>query len=143
MWLPVADVLLMIEIISPGSEATDTVAKRIEYAGAGIPQYWTVDQDPAQTVTMYQLDVERYRARATTPLAWVLNTTPGEHSSANRVGHQPGCTRGRWAVPLGPTQRHGDPKGALDLSGPELHALINSTWYRANLDELLPVGLLS
>jgi len=56
VWLPVADVLLVIEVISPGSEATDTVAKRAEYAGAGIPQYWTVDQDPAQTVTMYQLD---------------------------------------------------------------------------------------
>jgi hypothetical protein len=44
VWLPVADVLLVVEIISPGSEATDTVAKRHEYAGAGIPQYWTVDR---------------------------------------------------------------------------------------------------
>jgi Uma2 family endonuclease len=79
IWLPVADVLLVVEIISPGSEATDTVAKRDEYAGAGIPQYWTVDQDPAQTVTLYQLDGNRYHARATMPLAWLLNTTPAEH----------------------------------------------------------------
>jgi Uma2 family endonuclease len=79
VWLPVGDVLLVVEIISPGSEAIDTVAKRTEYAGAGIPQYWTVDQDPAQTVTMYRLDNNRYHARATTPLAWVLNTTPAEH----------------------------------------------------------------
>ena len=79
MWLSVDDVLLVVEIISPGSEATDTVAKRTEYAGAGIPQYWTVDQDPAQTVTMYRLDGNRYQARATMPLAWVLNTTPAEH----------------------------------------------------------------
>ena len=79
VWLPVADVLLVVEIISPGSEATDTVAKRTEYAGAGIPQYWTIDQDPAQTVTMYRLDGNCYQARATMPLAWVLNTTPAEH----------------------------------------------------------------
>jgi Uma2 family endonuclease len=79
VWLPVADVLLVLEIISPGSEATDTVAKRTEYAGAGIPQYWTVDQDSAQTVTMYRLDGDHYEVRATMPLAWVLNTTPAEH----------------------------------------------------------------
>jgi Uma2 family endonuclease len=79
VWLPVADVQLVVEIISPGSEATDTVAKRSEYAGAGIPQYWTVDQDPAQTVTMYRLDDNRYQAHATIPFAWVLNTAPSEH----------------------------------------------------------------
>jgi Uma2 family endonuclease len=79
VWLPVTDVLLVVEIISPGSEATDTVTKRTEYACAGIPQYWTVDQDPAQTVTMYRLDGNRYQTRATMPLAWVLNTTADEH----------------------------------------------------------------
>jgi Uma2 family endonuclease len=79
VWLPVADVLLVVEIISPGSEATDTAAKPTEYAGAGIPQYWTVDQDAAQTVTMYRLDGDRYHVRATMPLAWVLNTAAVEH----------------------------------------------------------------
>ena len=79
IWLSVADVLLAVEISSPGSEATDTVAKRIEYAGAGIPQYWTVDQDSAQTVIMYRLAGDRYEMQATMPLAWVLNTSPAEH----------------------------------------------------------------
>ncbi|MEQ4305322.1 Uma2 family endonuclease [Plantactinospora sp. B6F1] len=79
VWLPVADVLLAVEIISPGSAAMDTAAKPAEYAGAGIPQYWTIDQDPGQTVTMYRLDGTRYQAGATMPLAWVLNTAPGEH----------------------------------------------------------------
>ena len=68
----------MVEIISPGSEATDTVAKRREYAGAGIPQYWTVDQDAAQTVTIYRLVGDAYQVQATTPLAWVLNTSVAE-----------------------------------------------------------------
>ena len=52
---------------------------RTEYANAGIPQYWTIDQDPAHTVTMYRLDGDRYQPQATMPFAWVLNTTPAEH----------------------------------------------------------------
>jgi Uma2 family endonuclease len=76
VWMPVADVLLVVEIISPGSQGVDTVTKRAEYAAAGIPQYWTVNQDVAQTVTMHRLDGDRYAVRATMPLAWVLNTTP-------------------------------------------------------------------
>jgi Uma2 family endonuclease len=80
VWLPVADVLLVAEIISPGSEGVDTVTKRTEYAASGIPQYWTVDQDSTQTVTMHHLDGEHYAVRASMPLAWVLNTDPAEHS---------------------------------------------------------------
>lgn len=79
VWLPVADVLLVIEIVSPGSEGVDTVTKCSEYAAASIPRYWVVDQDAAQTVTMHRLDGDHYVARATMPLAWVLNTRPDEH----------------------------------------------------------------
>jgi Uma2 family endonuclease len=79
VWLPVGDVLLVVEIVSPGSEGVDLVTKHREYAGAGIPRYWVVDQDNAQTVTMHRLDGDEYRLQATMPLAWVLNTTPGEH----------------------------------------------------------------
>jgi Uma2 family endonuclease len=79
VWLPVTDVLLVIEIIFPGSEGVDTVTKRKEYAVAGIPQYWMVDQDAAQTVTMHRLDGDHYTVQATMPLAWVLNADPAEH----------------------------------------------------------------
>ena len=82
VWLSVSDVLLVVEIISPGSEGMDTTTKRREYAGARIPQYWTVDQDSTQTVTMYRLDGDQYAGRATMPLAWALNTTPAEHDLA-------------------------------------------------------------
>jgi Uma2 family endonuclease len=82
IWLAVSDVLLVVEIISPGSEGMDTVTKRREYADAGIPQYWTVDQSPAQSVTMYRLDGDHYETRATMPLAWALNTSPTEHDLA-------------------------------------------------------------
>jgi Uma2 family endonuclease len=40
-----AEVLVVIEIVSPGSRRTDHVAKRSEYADAGIPHYWIVDLD--------------------------------------------------------------------------------------------------
>ena len=79
VWLPVADVLLVIEIVSPGSEGVDVVTKRKEYAIAGIPQYWVIDQESAQTVTMHRLDGDKYTVQATMPLAWLLNTDPAEH----------------------------------------------------------------
>jgi len=53
--LPVADLLLVIEIVSRGSEALDGVTKRREYATTGIAQYWVVDRDAAQTVTLFRL----------------------------------------------------------------------------------------
>lgn len=40
-----AEVVIIIEIVSPGSRRTDHVAKRGEYADAGIPHYWIVDLD--------------------------------------------------------------------------------------------------
>jgi Uma2 family endonuclease len=56
------------------------VTKRREYASAGIPQYWVVDRDDAQTVTLYQLSSDgAYVERAKMPLLWLLQTTPSDH----------------------------------------------------------------
>lgn len=41
--LTTTDVVLAIEIVSPGSRRTDHVTKRGEYADAGIAHYWIVD----------------------------------------------------------------------------------------------------
>jgi Uma2 family endonuclease len=80
VWLDVADLLLVIEIVSPGSEAMDGVVKRSEYARAGIPRYWVVDRDAAQTVTLHELGAAgTYREKAKMPLAWLLNTSPVDH----------------------------------------------------------------
>lgn len=43
--LSAADVLVVVEIVSPGSGRLDYVIKRGEYADAGIPRYWIVDLD--------------------------------------------------------------------------------------------------
>ena len=80
VWLPVTDLLLVIEIISAGSSSIDAVTKRDEYAAAGVPRYWVVDRDSANTVTMYTLtDGKAYERTAQMPLAWLLNTEPATH----------------------------------------------------------------
>jgi Uma2 family endonuclease len=40
-----AEVVVVAEFVSPGSRRTDHVAKRADYADAGIPHYWIVDLD--------------------------------------------------------------------------------------------------
>jgi len=40
-----AEVTVVAEFVSPGSRRTDHVAKRADYADAGIPHYWIVDLD--------------------------------------------------------------------------------------------------
>lgn len=43
--LRASEVVIAIEVVSPGSRRTDHVIKRVEYADAGIPHYWIVDLD--------------------------------------------------------------------------------------------------
>ena len=80
VWSAVADLALVVEIVSPGSEAMDSVTKVREYASAGIPQYWVVNRDGAQTVTLHRLTGQGgYEERARMPLAWLLQTSPADH----------------------------------------------------------------
>ncbi|NJP32880.1 Uma2 family endonuclease [Micromonospora thermarum] len=80
VWSVAADVALVVEIVSPGSEAIDSVTKVREYAAAGIPRYWMVDRDSGQTVTLYRLSERgHYEEQARMPLSWLLQTAPGEH----------------------------------------------------------------
>lgn len=48
------DVLLAVEIVSPGTRRADRFAKPGEYAAAGIPAYWRIEQDPVR-VYAYRL----------------------------------------------------------------------------------------
>lgn len=80
VWLAVTDLLLVIEVVSRGSEATDELVKRREYARAGIPRFWLVDRDPAQTVTLHRLgETGEYDVVTKLPLAWLLKTEPADH----------------------------------------------------------------
>ncbi|MCK9878646.1 Uma2 family endonuclease [Frankia sp. Ag45/Mut15] len=42
-----AHILLVVEVVSPGSETTDRIVKAEQYARAGISYYWRVEQPPA------------------------------------------------------------------------------------------------
>ncbi len=80
VWLPLTDLLLVVEIVSPSSVAMDGVVKVREYAEAGIPRYWIVERDAAQTVTLHVLGADRvYEVAAKMPLAWLLQTKPADH----------------------------------------------------------------
>jgi Uma2 family endonuclease len=48
--LRACEVLVVVEIVSPGSHRTDHVIKRGEYADAGVPHYWIVDLDSPVTL---------------------------------------------------------------------------------------------
>lgn len=48
--LRACDVLVILEIVLPGSYRTDHVIKHGEYADAGIPHYWIVDLDDPVTL---------------------------------------------------------------------------------------------
>jgi Uma2 family endonuclease len=49
------DVLLAVEVLSPGNPRRDLITKRRAYAGAGIPQYWIVDHRK-RTMSVLTLD---------------------------------------------------------------------------------------
>ncbi|AHH94280.1 Uma2 family endonuclease [Kutzneria albida] len=56
-WFSPADVLLVVEVVSPESTHRDRTVKLRKYAEAGIPHYWLVDEeDISTTVHTYELD---------------------------------------------------------------------------------------
>jgi Uma2 family endonuclease len=55
-----SDILLAVEILSPGSIRLDTKDKPIDYAEAGIQNFWIVDPQPPVTATIYRLSGDNY-----------------------------------------------------------------------------------
>jgi len=49
-------VLLVVEIVSPGSGVHDTVTKRHVYAEAGVPAYWIVDPQRGRFTALRLID---------------------------------------------------------------------------------------
>jgi Uma2 family endonuclease len=65
VWADPADVALVIEVVSPGSERVDRETKPAEYARAGVPQYWRVERgDDDTTVHRYRLGRDEWGNRA-------------------------------------------------------------------------------
>lgn len=67
--LMASDVLLAVEVHSPGTRRTDRVLKVAEYAQAGIPSYWLVDSGPVDSgpvITVLALHGDHYEEVVTT-----------------------------------------------------------------------------
>ncbi|MEV0127097.1 Uma2 family endonuclease [Dactylosporangium sp. NPDC050688] len=71
VWLAAADVLLAVEIVSPGSERTDRWLKPREYADAGIAHFWRVEPDG--TVLRFRLTDGVYAEVGKDPLDALLD----------------------------------------------------------------------
>ena len=76
---------LVVEIISPSNADHDLVTKVVEYAEAGIPEYWIVDtESPSVTVLTLESDAYREHGRftpgeiATSPLLSGLTVAVAE-----------------------------------------------------------------
>jgi Uma2 family endonuclease len=58
-------VLLVVEVLSPSNSTHDLITKRHEYAVAGIPQYWIVNQEKRElTVLALDESTHQYVERA-------------------------------------------------------------------------------
>lgn len=87
VWIDPADVMVVVEVVSPGSRTVDLVDKKIEYARVQIPQYWIVTRDEPDDDNPQAPYVHRYsgwwahnggmyRRCETTPLAGLLSLDP-------------------------------------------------------------------
>jgi Uma2 family endonuclease len=65
-----SEVLLAVEIISPGTRRTDRFLKVVEYAAAGIPHYWVIDLTEPASITTCTLAGAEYEVteKATGPV---------------------------------------------------------------------------
>ncbi|GAA2505407.1 hypothetical protein Ahu01nite_042210 [Winogradskya humida] len=59
LYFPPSQVVVAAEVVSPGTERRDRVEKPAEYAAAGIPHFWRIEQDPLR-VFAYDLVDGRY-----------------------------------------------------------------------------------
>jgi Uma2 family endonuclease len=59
--IPAAGVLLVAEVVSPGSETEDRYHKPGDYARNGIAHFWRIEFEPDIAVFTYTLDSDSYR----------------------------------------------------------------------------------
>lgn len=52
---PPSEVLLAVEVVSPGTQTTDRIHKPGEYQKAGIRHYWRIETKPGVALHTYQL----------------------------------------------------------------------------------------
>jgi Uma2 family endonuclease len=76
--------ILVVEVVSPGSETADAVDKFAEYAKTGIPHYWIVRLAAGEIST-----IERYQLDPASGIYWVLGTLFREDRHSTPTIEQP------------------------------------------------------
>ena len=66
------DVVIAVEVVSPGTKRRDRLEKPAEYAAAGVTHFWRIEQDPVH-VFAYDLVDGRYELVADSDTELVLN----------------------------------------------------------------------
>ena len=56
-WIDPADLLLVVEIVSPGSVELDRYLKPVEYARAGVRHFWRIEREGPATAHLFGLGV--------------------------------------------------------------------------------------
>ncbi|WP_375502895.1 Uma2 family endonuclease [uncultured Jatrophihabitans sp.] len=74
--LSARDVLLAVEIISPGSRRIDRIMKLADYADAGIPNYWILDLDGPVALDAFALTDGRYEPVAQAATGRIALSSP-------------------------------------------------------------------
>jgi Uma2 family endonuclease len=69
-------VVIAVEVVSPGTKKRDRLLKPVEYAAAGVPHLWRIEQNPVH-VFAYDLVGDQYRLAADSADELVL-TAPFE-----------------------------------------------------------------
>ncbi|MBB0245237.1 Uma2 family endonuclease [Streptomyces alkaliphilus] len=59
------DVVLVVELVSPGNRTVDRKFKPMLYAEAAIPHFWRLEFDPAPMLVVHELGDGRYVERTT------------------------------------------------------------------------------
>ena len=57
VWISPDDVLLIVEIVSPGSVELDRYLKPVEYARAGVHHFWRIERDGPATAHLFGLGI--------------------------------------------------------------------------------------
>ncbi len=70
-FFPASQVVVGVEVVSPGTMRRDRLDKPAEYAAAGISHYWRIEQDPVH-VFAYELAGDSYRLVADSETELVL-----------------------------------------------------------------------
>ncbi len=94
VWIDPIDTLLVVEVVSPGSENLDRMIKPGEYARAGITRFWRVERDggparhyggqPGSDARSARTRRSSPPSRVTSPAPTVRTRSPGRTNAATR-----------------------------------------------------------